>query len=238
MVTETRTLEFERYYERSIPDALRRSETPDTWPYGAEAWAQHRQAALAYLRSKAAYDFAFQIAEKGWRPHELASGRPDMGAAMSNAGVAFRQVSTVPRELQAAAQNALQALAASNTYLDPILRGNLEQAAIGAWVGEDKAIRAAIAAAEGAVNRKRAEVQAAAQAEAGKVTVHIHRTFRWTGGQQAEPGSYLLTPDQVSELNNWRLRREATARQHNWNHPEGDGRSDLVWPPFTVEGPA
>ena len=113
----------------------------------------------------------------------------------------------------------------------------MERAVDGSWGGDDKAIRAAIAAAEGAVNRKRAEVQAAAQAEAGKVTVHIHRTFRWTGGQQAEPGSYLLTREQVSELNSWRLRKEATARQHNWDHPEGDGRADLVWPPFTVEGP-
>src|SRR5439155_8490511 len=77
MVTETRTLEFERYYERSIPTALRSSETPDTWPHGAEAWAEHRQAALAYLRAKCEFDFCFQIAATGWRPHELASGRPD-----------------------------------------------------------------------------------------------------------------------------------------------------------------
>src|SRR5439155_14400383 len=182
--------------------------TPDPWPHGAEAWAEHRQAAMAYLRAKCEFDFCFQIAAKGWRPHELASGRPDQGAAMSNAGVAFRQTVTVPRELQADAQNALQAVFASGANLDPVLMANLEQAAIGAWGGDDKAIRAAISAAEGAVNRKRAEVQAAAQAEAGKITVHIHRTFRWTGGQQAEPGSYLLTPDQVSELNNWRLRRE------------------------------
>ena len=128
MVTETRTLEFERYYERSIPTALRSSETPATWPYGAEAWAEHRQAALAYLRSKCELDFCFQVAEKGWRPHELASGRPDQGAAMSNAGVAFRQTVTIPRQLQADAQNALQALFASRANLDPILRDNLERA--------------------------------------------------------------------------------------------------------------
>src|SRR5439155_23010372 len=143
----------------------------------------------------------------------------------------------IPRQLQADAQNALQALFAARADLDPILRDNLERAVDGSWGGDDKAIRAAISAAEGAVNRKRAEVQAAAQAEAGKVRVHILRHFRYTGGQQAEPGTYLLTPEQVAELNDWRSRMEQTARARGWDHPEGDGRADLAWPPFTVEGP-
>jgi len=237
MVTETQIRELEAYIQRTMPDGLRRAEPPTGWPYGAEAWDELLHEAREYHGLKAAYDFALALTERGARAHELATGRLDRGAQVANSGQVFRQTVTIPRQLQADAQNALQALFASRANLDPILRDNLERAVDGSWGGDDKAIRAAIAAAEGAVNRKRAEVQAAAQAEAGKVTVHIHRTFRWTGGQQAEPGTYPLTPDQVSELNNWRLRKEATARQHNWDHPEGDGRADLAWPPFTVEGP-
>ena len=234
MVTETQIRELEAYIQRTMPDGLRRSEPPTGWPYGAEAWDELLHEAREYHGLKAAYDFAIGLTESGARAHELATGRLDTGAAMSNAGKVFRQTSTVPPELQTAATSALRALAASGASIDPVLQSNLEQGAYGAWAGEDKAIRHAIAAAEGAINTRWAEVQAAAQAEADKVRVRILRHFRAIGGTAWPVGEYLLSQEQVAELLEWRQRKEATARQHGWDHSEGDGRGDLVWPPFEL----
>ena len=244
-MTTTEIREFQQYLARlgreatSVPQALREgAPAPASWTGTAEQWEEVRaQAARAY-EQKPAYDFAYDIAVRGYRPSELATGRLDPGArinAMSGAIIRPPQ-STIPPATQDRTRDALRALAARNLKIDAVLQQNLELAAYGRYTSHPRGAEAAISAADSAVQRYESTRQAAAKEEAARPMLTVHRPFRAIGGKHYAPGTYRVDPAVVAELQEWRERMEAQAEQRGWDAPSGFNPGH--WPPFTSEADA
>lgn len=242
-VLEQATDLFEAYVERKhlgqganlVPDALREgTPVPKSWPYSRQAWEEFAEKAREHLRLKAAYDFAFAIALKGFYPDELATGQLRAGAQINAAtGEVVRPPEpTISVDTEARARRALKMLADRGLSIDPILQHKLELAAYGRYTSDPKGAKAAIKVAESAINAFDAE-RRAAQAEAdARPILTVVRPFKAKGKSYAV-GRYAISREEVDELRDWREKMEAEMQQREWDAPAGYCPEN--WPPFVLE---
>jgi len=225
--------DFDRYCDRVLPELLRPGAVA---PPGIDP--ETLKTARSFAKAKVAYDFALALA-KGHRAHELASGTLDRGAEVNiRTGEVIRHTASLDPKLRDAASRALATLNQTGAHIDGVLQSNLEAAAYGRWpvAAGEKPIRAALEAAERAINDKLRAEQQQDREQREQPVITVLRTFTSIGGRAWPVGQHRVSEDEIGELREWLARREAEAKQRGWEHPDGPNQ-DGVWPPFRIETP-
>ena len=222
------------FSKRKMPDCLRPgSPPPDSWHWSPGAWEELSAQAREAFRLKPHLEAALAVAQRGFTPQELISGRLAPGTEVNVVtGRVVRHWAAYDDATMKQAQQLLHELARNRAHMDPILNLDLESISQGREVGSEKRLRIVLEAAESALRQRQAEVQAATQEDAARPVLLVRFHFK-AMGREYQQGEHRIDQAEADELRLWKDRMEAQAAQHSWDAPSGF--SPDSWPPFTLE---
>lgn len=223
------------FSKRKMPDCLRPgAPTPESWNGPSSDWERLAARARDAFQGKPHLEAALAVAQRGFTPQELISGRLAPGAEVNIVtGRVVRHWAEYDDATMKRARELKHQLARDRAPLAPILMGDLEAIGQGRQVGSEKRLRIVLEAAATALRQHQAERKAATQEEAAKLRLAVRRRFRGIGGRQYAAGEYRIDRAEADELRLWQERMEAQANQHDWDAPSGFTPDS--WPPFSIE---
>ncbi len=221
------------YTRRTMPRSIAEGASPpESWVEGPEAWESVISVAREHFAAKAAYDFALEIAERGWRPAELATGELQAGAEISAAsGAVVRPLGSdvAPRAINEA-QKLKREISDLNLPLDGAIASDLAAIAFGKNV-PPKRVEVILRLVTSTIHQARTARQAERAEARSQPLLRVKRAFKALG-KSYPTGEYRIGEEEAAGLEEWKLKMQAQAALHDWGAP--DGYRPENWPPFDL----